>query len=140
MAKPVKSRITGKNLLLSVALGATPLVGCTPTPVQPIGTGASPVTQAVSPEERALFDQASQTGNPRLINRFLQEYPDSALIRRLLVNLPPETLQQVDRRILGAVSPVVLRSLPPDTRNSLGIDLTDIGAETDTSSADGYAG
>lgn len=69
-----------------------------------------------------MFDQAAQSGNAARINAFLRAYPESPLVRSLLMNLPPETLQLVDRNSLSAISPTTIRSLPPNTRRSLGLE------------------
>lgn len=141
MAKPVKSRSLGKNLLLSVAVGAVPLVGCGPVPssdlvVEPSG----PIT--ASPEELALFRQASQTGNPVTIENYLRTYPDSQLVRNLLTELPPDTLRLIDAAALTGVNATILRTLPLETRSALRLRNVDGPNSPDDVPlpSDGYAG
>ncbi|MEM9032127.1 MAG: hypothetical protein AAGB18_05725 [Pseudomonadota bacterium] len=151
MAKPVKSRVLGKNLLLSVAIGATPIVGAAQE-VAPQGDEVVLAQANVSGEERSAFDRAAQTGSTALINQFLRQYPNSSLVPQLLQNLPPETLQFVDRGALASISPSSLRSLSPDVRAAIGFessgneddavteeDDTPSGTET-VASEDPYAG
>jgi hypothetical protein len=109
----------GRKLLLGVALGATPIVG-----IQPAGAQEQliQVQAEISAQERAMFDQAAQSGNAARINAFLRAYPESPLVRSLLMNLPPETLQLVDRNSLSGISSTTIRSLPPTTRRSLGLE------------------
>lgn len=129
----------GRRLLLSVALGTAPIVGCTPGAAT---RNAEPDVQVViAPAERALFDRAARSGDIALIERFIRSYPDSSLVRRLLVNLPPETLAQIDRATLAVINPSIVRSLPRDTRFSLGLDIPSAEGMFDGSPpADGYAG
>jgi hypothetical protein len=137
MAKPVKSGRLGRNLLIGVALGTVPIVGCAPRSA-PLDAPTGAIT-TVQPEERALFDQASQSGNIALIDRFLRTYPESPLVRRLLVNLPPETLGQIDRTSLVRLNAPTIRSLPPDIRLALGLAIPATKGGSGASS-DGYAG
>jgi hypothetical protein len=132
VAKQVKSRKLGRSLLLSVAIGTTPIIG--------LGVATNPAEAQTSATERALFDQASQTGNPALVNQFLSSYPDSSLSRLLLNQLPPITLQQVDRSILGGLSQTTLRGLNSSARSSLGIGTFVAPAGQEDEDGDGYAG
>ena len=137
MAKSSKTRKLGKHLLLSIAIGATPVVG-TPVKAQTSSDSASGVAA-----ERALFRRASQSGNPALISQFLQQYPDSGLVLPLLENLPPETLQSIDRGVVLYVEPGKLRNLSPGVRVNLGLDApssTGSGEDLQTTVSDGYAG
>ncbi len=142
MAKPVKSRGLGKNLLLSVAVGAVPLVGCGPTPSDNLVVAPSgPI--AASPEELALFRQASQTGNPTVIANYLRSYPDSRLVRNLLTELPPDTLRLIDNGAVTGVNASILRTLPLDIRSALRLGTLDGPTSADDAAripSDGYAG
>lgn len=150
MAKPVKSRILGKNLLLSVAMGSVPIVGAGPVVAQEAEELV--IAQAEIPAEiQAQFDAAAQSGDPALISQFILDNPTSGLVRRLLVNLPPETLEFINPAALAAISPTVARSLPPGTRVALGLDTVEGGSDGDaaddpssgstvSTAADGYAG
>lgn len=112
-----------KKLLLSVALGATPIIGVTQVEAQ------------VSVETQ--FERAAQSGDPSLINEFLINNPNSPLVRQLLANLPPETLQFLDPSAIGAVSPTIISGLPAATRSAIGF----VAPEEDSDAPDdGYAG
>ena len=136
VAKPVKSRVLGKNLLLSVAIGATPIVGAAQEAAPQDGEIVLAQAQ-VTGEEQAAFDRAAQTGSTALINQFLRQYPNSPLVKDLLENLPPATLQFVDKAALASLSPASIRSLPLDIRSSLGIEDTESDTETDTGPSTG---
>ena len=125
MARPTKSRALGRKLLLGVALGATPVVGIQTSSAQ---EQLVQVQAEISAQERAMFERAAQSGNAARINAFLRAYPESPLVRSLLMNLPPETLQLVDRNSLSGISPTTIRSLPPGTRSSLGLDGSSTGS------------
>jgi hypothetical protein len=92
--------------------------------IQPAGAQEQlvQVQAEISAQERAMFEQAAQSGNAARINAFLRAYPESPLVRSLLMNLPPETLQLVDRNSLSGISTTTIRSLPPNTRRSLGLE------------------
>lgn len=147
VAKPVRSRALGKKLLLSVVIGATPVVGASQAVSQDFPQEEYAQAE-VGAQERLLFEQAAQSGNAARINAFIRAYPGSRLVRRLLVNLPPETLSLVDRSTLNLVSPTVIRSLPVDTRSSLGVSESGTAGGDDEngsrgstiSATDGYAG
>lgn len=112
-----------KKLLLSVALGTTPIVGAMQVEAQ----------QNVN----AQFEQAAQTGDPALINEFLLQNPNSPLVRQLLTNLPPETLEFIDPSAVDAISPAIINGLPAATRSALGATAPLAPSNAPT---DGYGG
>lgn len=125
--------------MLSVAIGATPVIGAIATAQE----GPPILAQAeIGAQERALFEQAAQSGNAGRINAFLRTYPDSPLVRALLVNLPPETLQLVEPSSLALVNPATLRTLPITVRLSLGLGApSNLNDQPGTGGTiDGYAG
>ena len=92
-------------------------------------TGASAPRQtpieevsAIASDEESLFRTAGQTGDPALVNRFLDTYPGSSRVRVLILNLPEDTLREIDPQVLAKVRPTSLRGLPPDVRRILGIE------------------
>lgn len=109
--------------MLSVALGATPIIGITQAEAQ------------VSVESQ--FERAAQSGDPLLINEFLLNNPNSPMVRQLLANLPPETLQFIDSSAIEAVSPAIINGLPAATRSAIGVTAPDI---RESAPDDGYAG
>lgn len=121
-------------------MGAVPLVGCGPVPTDDLVVAPSgPIT--ASPEELALFRQASQTGNPTVINRYLQTYPDSRLVRNLLTELPPDTLRLIDDAAISGVSVSTLRLLPFEIRSALRLgSFESPNSQDDRTLLDGYAG
>ncbi len=106
--------------MLGVAIGATPILGAV-TLAQDLPPAPVLAQAEIDPLERQMFEQAAQSGDPARINAFLRAYPDSPLVRSLLVNLPPETLQFIERSALSLVGPAVVRSLPIALRQSLGL-------------------
>ncbi len=131
-------------MLLGVAIGATPILGAA-TLAQDLPPAPVLAQAETDPMERQMFEQAAQSGDPARINAFLRAYPDSPLVRSLLVNLPPETLQFLESSALLQVSPAVVRSLPIALRQSLGLPApsgfgTPASSGTGTSVIDTYAG
>jgi hypothetical protein len=100
---------------------------------------SGPIT--ASPEELALFRQASQTGNPQVIANYLRSYPDSRLVRNLLTELPPDTLRLIDSGAVSGVNASILRTLPLDIRSALRLrTIEGPSSPDDALPSDGYAG
>lgn len=139
LARSTKSQKLGRQLIMGVALGTIPLVGCTPEDYQnALNSTRSDATIGVEQEERALFDRAIETRDVALANEFLEKYPSSKLVRKLLLSLPPETLKRLSRPIVSSVSTRTLESLPNNVRIQLG--LVPIESEDRDSPSSGYGG
>ena len=103
-----KSRISiGRGLLLSAVLVAVPLAGCD--------------TAMYSPQQQAMYSQVVTTKNPALASDFIRKYPDSPLIRNILLSLPPAALKRLSKDAVTKIPPATLKTLPADVVALLGL-------------------
>lgn len=144
MAKPSKPRNLSKKFLMGVAVSVIPLAGCEPLAsndeARPQATEQSELV-AGSEQEAALFERARSQGTVAAAEQFLQEYPNSQLVRSLLTRLPSGTLRRIDRDLVRKLSPSLVRTLPFNVKQALGVttrqaDVDDGAAAPD----DGYSG
>ena len=121
-----KNRISiGRGLLLSAVLTAVPLAGCD--------------TAMYSPQQQAMYSQVVATKNPALASDFIRKYPDSPLIRNILLSLPPAALKRLSKDAVTKIPPDILKTLPADVVALLGLSGPKpvVPTRTQTGSYDG---
>jgi hypothetical protein len=150
LAKPSKSVNLSKMFLMGVAVSVIPLAGCSPVALEggagtqePVETSAS-----VTAEEAALFERARSLGTVAAAEQFLRAYPNSELVRSLLMRLPRTTLRGIDDSLVEKLSPSMINSLPFSVKQALGVeagrendsDQSGSGSGSRSGSSDGYSG
>jgi hypothetical protein len=93
-------RASGRALLLSAAIATLPLAGCVP--------------YGYSDEQHRAYSAAFVSKSPAEASDFIRRYPDSPLVRDLLVGLPASTVKRLAPDAVKAISPSIIRTLPPD--------------------------
>ncbi len=96
----------GRGLLLSVVLTAVPLAGCD--------------TVFYPPGQQAMYTQVVTTKDPALAGNFIRMYPDSPLVRNVLLSLPPSSLKRLSKDAVARIPPETLKTLPADIVTLLG--------------------
>ena len=96
----------GRSLLLGTVLATLPLAACD--------------IVNYSPKQQAMYSQVVTTKDPVLASDFLRKYPDSPLVRNLLVSLPPAALRRLSKDAVDGISPSILGTLPADILVILG--------------------
>ncbi len=141
MAKPSMPRDLRKKILLGVAITTIPLAGCDLIDLGESSTGGTSAGITASPDEVAAFEAAKSQGTAASVEQFLRNYPDSALVRRLLQDQSTTTLRRINDDVVGELSPAVVSSLSPRVRQALGLE-TDSGRgdEGRSGASDGYSG
>lgn len=96
----------GRSLLLGVVLTAVPLAGCD--------------TVSYPPGQQTMYTQVVTTKDPALASNFIRMYPDSPLVRNVLLSLPPASLKRLSRDAVARIPPATLSTLPAAVVTLLG--------------------
>lgn len=142
MARTPKPRNLSKKFLMGVAITALPLAGCDViAPTTPVSTDAASQSRVTATaDEFALFERARDSRTVASAEEFLQSYPNSELIRRLLLNLPSSTLRGISDQIVAQLKPATVNTLPFRVKQALGVLVQDSGGQGDSGPGDGYSG
>jgi hypothetical protein len=141
MEKPSRPGILSKKLLLGVIVAATPLAGCDIlTRFEQQSLASELASVSVPAAERSAFDAALASRSAADAEAFLRRYPDSELVRTLLVRLPTPALQRIDRGAVDLVGSSLLNGLPFRVKQALGLIVESDNGNGSSSSDDGYSG
>ncbi len=116
---PSRLRNASRALLLGVSVSTLALGGCQTGQTAGPTTAAAPVATEMS--ERALYDEALRSRDPRVVSSFLRQYPESGLVVSLLTSMPASALGRVSRRDVSRLPESTIRRLPPNVRAALGL-------------------
>lgn len=107
MAESATRRVGANTILVSAVIASLPVAGC--------------VTTAPADPQRAAYSAACEAKSPEKASAFIRNYPDSPMVRDLLLCLPTPALKRLAPDAVKAISPEVIKTLSKTTLTVLSL-------------------
>lgn len=135
MTEKKSAAALGRRLLMGVAVGTLPLVGCVPA----MDVTGDPAVIEVSAAEKALYERALAARSAEAASRFARTFPSSELIPFLFSTLPASELGRIPASTVEKIDPDVRDDLPRRVKKALGLTQERVISPSNNDS-DGYSG